>query len=263
MSRSPLLRSTLALLAALGLAAVAAPPATAKCVTKWQPDFSGQSGGSLVLDCFSTPSVGGGSGGSKPAKKPRTKPTGAELRALRYTPRASVSRKVQAELVRDLLPSDPVAAADPQSQRARQQIESGDLTRQARSGLRKLKWRTDDLGDHYAQAYIYTWLTVTGTDSLPSKTDRAVRRQLRDRLALDPKVRRMSDARQQAWAERLDSWMVVTVGNYNALRKRGADRGDVIAWQTRTRHIMREDGLLGENVSGGVRLTSKGIVPRK
>lgn len=251
-SRSRLLGG---LVAACAVAASVAAPASARCQATWQPDMSGETGGYLALICDGT--APGPSDAAPRSKPPRARrapvPTRAQYRALRYRPSAAVSARVQAELVERLAVGDHADAI-------RAQIESGDLVRQAHSGLRRWGWSTRDLGDAYAQAYVVMWSVVNDRKTLPDAALPAARADLRARVALDRGLSRASDADQQAYAERLDSWTTVIAGSYNEYERRG-DAAGLARWRERARELAAGSYLLGEDV-GEVRLTRRGVEPR-
>ena len=189
------------------LLAVGAQSAAAQCrnVYKYVPYLPY---GDLVLECGPT------SPAPKAKPKPKPKPpTKAQLRALRYKPRAAVSEKLKPELITRL-------ATGPFAAQIQAQIQSGQQLKLADQNIRKLGWSTRDLGDRYAHAFILTWLLVNNKTKLSSAVDRAVRKDLRARLARG-KWSRWSDARQQAYGERLSSYMVVLSGIHNTWKKAG------------------------------------------
>ena len=200
--------------------------------------------GDLVLECgpVATPK-------SKPKPKPKAAHAGP-VSALRYTPSARVTRKVQEELVGRL-------ATGPQAAAIAADIRGNNLLRQTSAPLRKAGWSTRDLGDRYAQAYIGIWLVVRNKKSTSKAVDRAVRKQLRARLAKGP-WRKWSDARQQEYAERLSSWLVVIAGKRNAYRQAGlTEQAD--DWRYDANRVARSSYLFGESMFS-VKLTKRGVV---
>ncbi|HYI36362.1 MAG TPA: hypothetical protein VEX39_07150 [Thermoleophilaceae bacterium] len=224
--------------------AVAAQPAAAQCRNVYKyvpyPPY-----GDLVLEC----------GPTTPQKKAKPKPTAkpptrAQLRALRYKPSARVTRKVREDLVRRL-------ATGPQAAAIAADIRAGNLLRQTNRPLRKARWSTSDLGDRYAQAFIGIWLVVNDKKTTSKAVDRAVRKQLKAQLARG-KWRRCSDARQQEYAERLSSWLVVIAGKRNGYRQAGLEtQADL--WRYDANKVARSSYLFGQNMFS-VKLTRRGVV---
>jgi hypothetical protein len=242
------------------LAGLVAPPANAECddirwEIRWSPDLTGTTGGSLirvpVCHGFNGPSA-------KPEKKkrkaPPTEPTRKQLRALRYRPSDAVSETVRRRLVEQLAYGD-------QAEAARTQIESGDLMRQFSESLRdQTKWSTRDVGDMYTFAYLQLWLGVNNRTTVKSAVVRAVREELRRRLALDRRVGGARDAKQQEIAEWFGSWTVALIGYRNHLRQLG-DTGGLDAHREHMRDLMTEPDMLDVDLAQ-IRLTRRGIEHR-
>lgn len=235
-----------------------AGPATASCRSevRFIPDLSGLTGGSLGLVTVCDGPEGAGSKSSATEKKRSApkKPTARQVRTLRYVKRASVSARVRDRMIGRL-------AHGPDAEAIRVQIASGDLMRQFDGAIGKLGWRTNDLVDMYEQAYIVMWLAVDPVRSTTSKkVDEAVRRDIRDKLALDAAFRRMSDAEQQELAEWLGSWTVVLAGSLNTITAQG-DAARTAAYRQEVRRMVQRRELLGVDMTR-VKLTSKGIERR-
>ena len=91
--------------------------------------------------------------------------------------------------------------------------------RQLAARLQAARHRPGPAGDRYAHAFILTWLTVNDKTHVSSAVDRAVRKDLKARLARG-KWSRWSDARQQEYGERLSSYMAVLSGIHKRTRRR-------------------------------------------
>ena len=139
-----------------------------------------------------------------------------------------------------------------------QVIESGDLIRQFRAAIRKQGWSARDLGDMYSLAYLTMWLVANDRDRLDDSIAAAAREDLREQLALDPKVSGAKDADQQELAEWLGSWTTVLAGSVNHLRSQG-DPAAVEAFREEARRLIASPDLLGVDLTE-VRLTRRGIV---
>lgn len=242
-------RFLLTVLAAIAVLALSAQPAAAQCKLKYKyvfyPPYS-----DLVLDCQGS-SQPEGKAKKRKATKPK-KATGAQLRSLRYKPSSRVNKRVHDYLVKRL-------ATGTQSAQIEQMIHSNGLLSQTTKPIRDMGWSTRDLGDRYAHAYIVTWLVVNGERSTTKRVDAAVRKELRNRLALG-KLRKWSDARQQAYAERLSSYAVVIAGTLNSYRKSGDETGARI-WGYDANRLAGQPFLFGENFLR-VKLTRRGVVDR-
>ncbi|HEY8583326.1 MAG TPA: DUF6683 family protein [Capillimicrobium sp.] len=257
-------RLSVVALAALAAAAAIAAPAPAADETceqiqlehRYVPDPFGTTGGQLILVpvCVDGPAA---EPTPKPSPKPapQAQPTPAQMRALRFRPTAAVSEDVRQRLIDRLAHGEHADAL-------RQEIAAGRLMAEFRRGMRGQahRWSPRDLGDVYAQVYVYPWLSVNGETQTSAAVDEAVRRDLRRRLALDPRVRRASDGEQQAIAEWLGSWAVVVIGAYQALRAVG-DAEALERFRGEVRTLVREPDLLGVDLQA-VRLTPRGIEPR-
>jgi hypothetical protein len=220
---------------------------------RWQPDPFGTSGGSLVR----VPVCYGGTPSTKPKEKPAKpkQPTRAQLRALRYRPSEAVSARVRERMIEQL-------AHGEQAEQIRAQIASGDLMRQFNASIRAQKpgWSTRDVGDMYTMAYIQLWFLANDKHRISTKVDKAVRKELRRQLALDPRFGRAKDATQQETAEWLGSWTVVLVGSFNHLQTLG-DPDAAEDFRDRAGDLITEPDLLGVDLEQ-IRLTRRGIEPR-
>lgn len=250
-------RSTVGLavvVAAMVGAASMPASAGAACTVRWQPGLFGGPG-STVPVCESGPS--GATKKPRPAaKKPRSKPkvpTRSQYRTLRFTPRATVSARVEDALVRRL-----AGAGSPDD--VRQRLRDSRLLPQFSSATRSLGGSSRDIADVYASSLLIVWSTVRGTDRWNTKVARAVRTEIRRQFALDRGIRRASDAVKQERAEWLASWTVLLTAQWLTYRREG-DSAAASAWQRRVRSEARQSDLLGVDVAT-LRLSSKGITRR-
>ena len=249
-------RACAALVALLALAAVSAPAAQAECKTtvwqtRWQPDPFGTSGGSLIR----VPVCRDATPSTKPTK-PRAKrkqPTRLQLRALRFRPSEAVSATVRQRMIEQL-------AHGEQAEQTRAMIESGELMRQFHANLRAHGRSTRDLGDAYADAYITSWMVVNDRTRLQGSIARAVRKELRRQLALDPKVRRAGDATQQETAEWFGSWTAALAGSMTYVRTLG-DPARVAEYRGKVRTTLVAPDLFFEDLAK-IHLTRRGIQRR-
>ena len=238
-------------LLALALTATFAASAQAQCRNVWAPS---PEGGQLILICGTeapdrAPTPPKRRGGDKP---PRA--TKQQIAALRFRSDEAVSAEVRAAMVQRL-------AYGEQADAIRAQIESGDLVAQASRNLRDAyRWSPNDLADVYAQTLLQLWLIYDDSDSTSTATDRAVRADVRQRLALDRHVRGAGDAEQQEYAETMLSWTTVIAGTYQQYRA-VADADGLQRWRARTRELAESSELLGIDLAD-VRLTRDGIVER-
>jgi hypothetical protein len=252
-ARRPFLCAPLIAVAVLG--AAFAPAAQAECEkirweTRWQPDPFGSSGGSLarVPVC-----VDENAPSAKPEKKragPK-QPTRRQLRALRYRPSEAVSATVRRRMIEQF----------PGDEATRAQIESGDLMRQFNAAMREqTDWSTRDVGDAYTFAYLHLWLGVNNRTKVKPAVVRAVRNELRRRLALDRQIGGAGDATQQEIAEWYGSWTVALLGYMNHLRGLG-DTAGLEAYRERVAELLAEPDLLDVDLRQ-IRLTRRGITGR-
>lgn len=247
-SRSPR-RTITAVTAALAAGAMLAPTAAAECRNVWQPDFSGETGGSLELVCDYVPSGGGGGGGggggNRPASKPKPrKATAKQLRALRFPPSASAASQLSSATANTLIGELDLAADDPKIP-----TFQAELTQPAIDGdfdaklVRKRGWSTSDLGDVYTAAFLEGWRVVNKVPAskIRAATVKAVRKDIRNELALDPKVRRASDAAQRRWAYQLRHWTSLMAALYDDSARRNLSNVD--SWRVRLQNVFRYPSL--------------------
>jgi hypothetical protein len=254
---SAVLRSSARIVLATAVLAVAAllpagPAAAADCLPEpvFTPDYFGGGGGTITPIVVCDDDVGGGSN-AKPVRNKRA--TAGQLRRLRYAPEASVSAKVHERLSARL-------ALGENAEAIRAEIATGVLMRDFDAAVKSIGWRTNDLADEYATAYIQLWLAVNDRDRTSKRVDEAVRADIRTKLALDAKFRRMRDAEQQELGEWLGSWTVVLVRTMNIVED-GGDQALTDTLRSRIRDEVARDEVLGVDLTR-IKLTRKGIERR-
>ena len=97
------------------------------------------------------------------AKQRKRTPTRAQLRALRFTPRATVSTEVFERLVARFSHEGGPDAVRAELQRV------APMT-QTRRSLKALKFSSRDLGDAYSHAFIVLWTVVNGRPVVSEKS---------------------------------------------------------------------------------------------
>lgn len=240
--------STFAALALAGVVLSAVPgAASAACRNVYRAYPDGSS--ALVLVCDSP--EGSGKSTAKSSPPGARQPTPAQYRALRYVPSGAVSAALRDTLTERF-------AVGPQAEVIRAEVQSGVYVRDFHEAVREQGWSTRDFGDAYSYAYMLMWLVVNDRRTVSDEVAAAVRRDLRRRLALDPRVRRADDAAQQAHAERLASYAVLLSSNQNLARQSG-DAQRVADTRRSARLVASDRDQLGVDLSK-VRLTSKGAV---
>ncbi len=235
-----------ALLAAVLGAGLVAAPGDAACRNVWQGHPNGESGLVLVCDGLSA----GGSESKKKAAKPKA-PTKAHYRKLRYVPSAAVSAEVLTELA-------DATAAGPDAELIRAEVMSGTYLRDFQGPVRALGWSTRDFADQYAMAYIVLWAVVRNRDTVSDPVAKAVRADLRKRLALDGSVRRAGDAAKQAHVERLAAWSVILASDRNRAKASG-DPEAMERVRRSARDLARQRDALGVDLAN-VMLSRKGAL---
>ena len=124
--------------------------------------------------------------------------------------------------------------------------------------MRKQGWSTRDFGDQYTMAYMALWAVVRNHDTVSDPIAKAVRADLRKRLALDKSVRRASDTAKQAHIERLASWTVILASD-RIRAKASGDREVLQRVQRSARDFARQPDALGVDLAN-VMLSRKGAL---
>ncbi len=189
----------------------------------------------------------GGKTHRRPAAKP---PTARQRAALRFTAVPQVTQRLYRRAI-----EQPGAGVDPAVLTA--QLEA------AKAQFRKVLtgtvgWSARDVGDVAAFSLVQGYAVVHQDATLPARGLAALRREVRDNLARQPRVRRLSDARQQEIAETFELRVIFFLDAVNDATAAGdpaasaAVRADVRAWAKR---------VFGVDVAE-LRLTSRGFVER-
>lgn len=169
-----------------------------------------------------------GSGSGKPDRgrqrpereEPKPKPPTARQRAsLRFSPDPAITARV-----------DRAFAAGFGAPGVDVDVVIADLTRLrelATADLKRFGWRATDLGDIAAYVLIGAFLRLRDDveGRVAPRHAAAVRRGVRDALAVQPSVRRLTDARQQELAETLLLRIAYSVAHLNTLTDHGDDDG--------------------------------------
>jgi hypothetical protein len=189
----------------------------------------------------------GRSGPQKYRKHPRPvkHATARQLRSLRYAPSANVTQSVYQRVV------DQVGASvDPATLQAQLDAAKAEF----RSVMGKLGWSPTDLGDMAAFAFLQGYVTWRENGVAPRGALGPLRRQVRDDLARQRSVRRLSDARKQEIAEILELRTIFFLDSRNDAAGAGDSAGVAIA-----RAQMRDwiKGVYGVDVND-VKLTRHG-----
>jgi hypothetical protein len=212
------------------------------------PDYVSTLVGTNTLDPAFTNKRG--SRGHKPKRPARVKhATRAQLATLAYKPSAAVTDGVDALVLDQAGPE-----VDPTVLRA--QLDAART--QFRDVLHRVGWHADDLGDMAAFAFLQAYVTWHSNGTVPEKGLPRLRAAVRDNLARQAPVRRLSDARQQQIAEILELRMILFLDQRNDAQVAGDSasvaiaRGDVRDWAR---------SVFGVDLND-VRLTARGLVPR-
>jgi hypothetical protein len=150
-------------------------------------------------------------GDDKPAKKGKKRkaapkrPTSDQRAALRFKPAPEITQAIYQNVADETgWPLDHVASQfDPAKATLRTALVDG------------AGWRADDLGDVTAFGLVQAYIRVNRAEDadLPGRGLEWVRRAVRDDLALQRPVRRLSDARQQEIAESLEIRVIFLISD--------------------------------------------------
>ncbi len=215
---SPIRRSAVLAGVALAVAVGGAAPAAAQNDFNYNvPDLTTPGVSASLLD-LNRPATGssGSSGSSGSTRKPKQpakprKPTRAQLRTLRYKPLAARERQVDAQLNaawKAASPPEMHAALD-------ERFGQGGYRPVLNEVLGALGGSTRDFGDRLGATLVVAWVTHShdrkpSPDGTPTplrftsaqvRGGRAFLKQVRNALALEPRIRRLSDARKQRVAD--------------------------------------------------------------
>jgi hypothetical protein len=248
MSRLPTKAALAASLAAAALlAGGAAQDARAQNLPPY--DFSQYD---VLLNVIGTSNVAAGSKGQS-RETPRrrqapARPTARQRATLRFRARQAVTDRLYREVVQET-GADP-AVVDQQLDAARAEYR--------RVLKRVAGWRVQDLGDVAAFGLVQSYVQVHGATKVSKRGLARVRGAVRDDLARQRSVRRLSDTRQQDLAERLELRVIFFISDLNGARMRG-DAGGVQSARSALRDWAKD--LYGVDVER-VRLTARGLVRR-
>lgn len=211
------------------------------------PDYVSTLVGTNTLDPAFT---GKRRGGGKPNRPARVKhATRRQLASLRYAPTTTVTDGVYARVLDQAGPEVDPALLRTQLDAAKAQF---------RDVLHRVGWHADDLGDMAAFTFLQAYVTWYRNATVPKQGLPRLRQAVRDNLARQPQVRRLSDARKQEIAELLELRMILFLDQRNDAQAAGDSasvaiaRGDVRDWAT---------SVFGVDLND-VRLTARGLVGR-
>lgn len=242
-------------------AALAATPSAAQAIFDGDayafpvPDYvSGLIGANALQHTYDATT--GGSGGSRsgsrrraaPKPKPPKPPTAAQRATLRFTPTPRVTEKIH----------DAVAARAGVERETIVPVFVRVTTEWRRVMSRTVGWRPRDLGDTAAFTFLQTIARYRGNGNFNKSGLALIRRAVRDNLAAQPAVRRLSDARKQEAAESLELRMIFFAADLDALAQHGDSAG-----VTRVRGELRDwsRAIFGVDVAQ-VKVTRRGLVKR-
>jgi uncharacterized protein DUF6683 len=159
-----------------------------------------------LLNTLGNPYRGGGD--SKPAEKRKAapkRPTADQRAALRFKPVPEITQGIYQKVADETgWPLDHVASQfDPAKATLRTALVDG------------AGWRAEDLGDVAAFGLVQAYIRVNRAEdaNLPDRGLEWMRRAVRDDLALQRPVRRLSDARQQEIAESLEIRVIFLISD--------------------------------------------------
>ena len=185
-------------------------------------------------------------------RKPRArKPTARQLGTLRFKRTAAGTRSTHEAVFALLEPGfDPAALS----------AELDRLTAVAHKGMRGLsgRWSPNNIADVAAYMQLSAYAAFSSKTSLPGRAVVAVQRSARTRMALDRRMRRLSDARAQEAAEMLELRTILRVSDLNVGRLQGDAAREQRARAALRAWIRQSFGLDLDRV----RLTRRGFVKR-
>jgi hypothetical protein len=216
------------------------------------PDYvSGQIGQAALTNTYDASRSSSSSGSKRdssrrePKPKPR-RPTAAQRRTLRFTESPGVTQRIHQTLL-DRTGADP-AVLIPQ----REQVKAD----WSRVLTENLEWSPRDLGDATAFTFIQLNRFYRGQSMLDERAAAAVRRQVRDDLALSSSVRRMSSDRKQTAAEMLQL-RTIFLGSALELHQQHGDAAAAGSTKDDIRRFTRE--IFGIDLRK-VKIGKKGLV---
>ena len=242
-----------AVVAVLAVAALA--PAAAQAQTPLDgaayafpvPDYVGALVGANSLD----PGTSGGGKPSRPGKGRQRvpRPTGRQLATLRFRPAAQVTQGVYQRVIDQVGPAVDPAVLTGQLDAAKASF---------RGVLDRVGWSPRDVGDVAAFSLVQGYVTWHEITNVPGAGLKAARREVRDNLARQKPVRRLSGARQQEIAEILELRVIFFLDARNDALALD-DPAGVAAARAAFRDWTEE--VFGVDVAD-LRLTRRGLVER-
>jgi len=188
----------------------------------------------------------------RPAKNKRNKrpaPTARQRRALRFELVPEVTQRLYQGVVDQ-------SGQDPAHVTTQLDTAKAEFRRVLTDGA---GWRVDDLGDLAAFSLVQAYIKVHDDDGdLPKRGLERLRREVRDDLALQKQVRRLSDARKQEIAESLELRTIFLISGVV-----GAQMTGDAAAEAEAREAMRAwaKDVYGVNLAQ-LELTRRGLVKR-
>lgn len=185
-------------------------------------------------------------------RKPRaSKPTAKQLASLRFKRTTAVTRASHQAVIALLEPGNDPAVLSAEFDR---------VTAIAHKGMRDLsgRWSPDNIADVAAYLQLNAYAAFASKTSLSARGMAAVQRAARRSMALDRRVRRLSNARTQQAAEMLELRTILRVSELNLGRLEGdaarerAARAELRSW------VRQSSGL----DIARVKLTRRGFVKR-
>jgi hypothetical protein len=236
-----------AVLALVALATVAAPSAHAQALPPF--DYSQYDVLLGTLGISNLPA--GRDRADEPPRRPRQaprRPTARQRAALRFRPSAAVTQRLYREVVEGSGQDAAVVAAQLDAAKAEYR----------RVLVQFAGWRVNDLADAAAFALVQAYVKIHDVSNPPRRGLALLRRAVADDLASQRGVRRLSDARQQAIAERLELRAIFLISDIV-----GAQMAQDEAAEARALAAFRAwaRGVYGVDVAR-VRLTRNGLVKR-
>jgi hypothetical protein len=211
------------------------------------PDYVGSIVGANTLDPGA--GTGGGRGNEPGERKPVRRATRGQLATLRFTRAPHVTQGVYKRVIDQVGVSvDPVVLTA--------QLDGAKAT--FREVLARVGWSASDLGDIAAFSLVQGYITWHQIGHVSQPGLKVLRREVRDNLALQKAVRRLSDARQQEIAEILELRVIFFRDAYANARASG-ESVDVAVARAQTREWI--ETIFGVDVNE-VRLTRRGLVDR-
>lgn len=192
----------------------------------------------------------GSTGSTKPSPSRPKGPTARQRATLRFHRSAKVTQSLYQRVIANADPGADPAALTGQMDAAKASF---------RKVLTKtVGWRSYDVGDVAAFSLLQAYALVAQHARLSSRGMAAVRRDVRDNLAGQAKIRRLSDARQQEIAEVFELRVIFFIDAVN-----DAARAQDPAAAATARDRLREwaDDTFGLDVTK-VKLTARGLVRR-